>query len=170
MAKPWEVREFWEKMLFRPKEYPWGCVSPQKGHFWGSLFSSLFGLFWGKGVKTSFFGPFWPPYIERLGEKSEEIRLPQKSPFWGEVHPTLRWHRWWLLSWLIIIFLIITALLFFVQVYTLSSIFRFTHPAPLRARGEPAPVLRLAAVQTQKKGKSQNFKWNKVLMMMWWWW
>ena len=67
--------------------------------------------------------------------------------------------------------MIITALLFFVQIYTdaLLSIFRFTHPAPLRARGEPAPVLRLAAVQTQKKGKikkKQGFDGDVMTMMI----
>ena len=47
--------------------------------------------------------------------------------------------------------------------------FRFTHPAPLRARGEPAPVLRLAAVQTQKKGKikkKQGFDGDVMTMMI----
>ena len=27
---------------FTPPHFPWGCIPPQNGHFWGSLFSSLF--------------------------------------------------------------------------------------------------------------------------------
>ena len=27
---------------FTPPPFPWGCIPPQNGHFWGSLFSSLF--------------------------------------------------------------------------------------------------------------------------------